>query len=391
MTCSNDGSIAVVRCGNWQVEKHWEKPHKGFGVNALAVHPTGKLALSTGGDGVLRTWNLVKGRQAYATNLMPRWKLDAKHVSLLRWSPDGEKYLLAVNNKIDVYSVKIAGIKNEVELESKVSCVEFLEDDLIAVGLEDGKVLFYDLSSDKITLELVAHDTRVKCMAKQDNYLVTASSSGEIKLFNFSKTEMTLLNKVSCDARITCLAIAMPIVTVKANKSEPVVEVVEVKEECSSYEPNFVGRGRVIIEEDTQVSSSKNKLKSKQKRKVDVDNSIDSSTTKVKKLKSEKTKEKRVQVADEEPPVKKKKSKSNPDIVVQKKRSKSSVADENENLPVKKKKKLSNNVSNSLDSQKVAKKVKDQNKSKVKVESHETVVSKDKSSKQKKKFKVKQQ
>lgn len=365
------------------MEKHWEKPHKGFGVNALAVHPTGKLALSTGGDGVLRTWNLVKGRQAYATNLMPRWKLDAKHVSLLRWSPDGEMYLLAVNNKIDVYSVKVAGIKNEVELGSKVSCVEFLEDDLIAVGLEDGKILFYDLSSDKTTLEVVVHDTRVKCMAKQDNYLVSASSSGEIKLFNFSKTKVTLLNKISCDARITCLAIALPVVTVKPNKTETVDVAVE-KDETSSHEPNFVGRGRVIVEEDSQVSSKKNKLKTKQKRKTDADDSIDG-TTQVKKLKTEKTKKKRARVALDEPPVKKKKSKTSLDTVVQKKRDKANVADENENLPVKKRKKLNSDVTSSFDSQKLGKKMKD--KSTVRVKSHETVASKVKSSKQKKKLK----
>lgn len=38
-------------------------------VTSLSVHPSGKLALSVGHDGTLRTWNLVKGRQAYATNL----------------------------------------------------------------------------------------------------------------------------------------------------------------------------------------------------------------------------------------------------------------------------------------------------------------------------------
>jgi protein MAK11 len=38
-------------------------------VTSLSVHPSGKLALSVGTDATLRTWNLVKGRQAYATNL----------------------------------------------------------------------------------------------------------------------------------------------------------------------------------------------------------------------------------------------------------------------------------------------------------------------------------
>lgn len=39
------------------------------GVTFIAVHPSGKLALSLGKDLTLRTWNLVKGRPAYTTNL----------------------------------------------------------------------------------------------------------------------------------------------------------------------------------------------------------------------------------------------------------------------------------------------------------------------------------
>lgn len=42
--------------------------HRG-GVVGLAVHPSGKLALSVGRDGTLRTWNLIKGRKAYITKL----------------------------------------------------------------------------------------------------------------------------------------------------------------------------------------------------------------------------------------------------------------------------------------------------------------------------------
>lgn len=208
-SCSNDGTIAAVRCGNWQLEKHWQKPHKGLAVNTLAIHPTGKIALSTGADGILRTWNLVKGRQAYAINLVPRLKLDAKNVNVLKWSPNGEKYLMAVNQKIDVYSVELAGIDTEIEFDSKIVCVEFLQNDLIAVGLENGQIKFYDLEKSVQTVEAIAHDIRVKCMAFKKDLLVTACSSGEIKLWKYSKHKLNMIKKVNCGARITCLSLAM--------------------------------------------------------------------------------------------------------------------------------------------------------------------------------------
>ncbi|KOX74682.1 p21-activated protein kinase-interacting protein 1-like [Melipona quadrifasciata] len=208
-SCSNDGTIVAIRCGNWQMEKHWQKPHKGLAVNTLAIHPSGKIALSTGVDGILRTWNLIKGRQAYATNLTPRLKLDAKNVHILKWSPNGDKYLLAVMQTIDVYSVKLAGIEREIKFDSKIVCIEFLNNDLIAVGLENGQIKFYDLEKSVYTVEAIAHDNRVKCIAFKDKFLVTTSSSGEIKLWRYKKYKLDMLQKVNCGLRITCLSFAI--------------------------------------------------------------------------------------------------------------------------------------------------------------------------------------
>lgn len=39
------------------------------GVNSIAIHPSSKLALTLGQNKTLRTWNLIKGRPAYISNL----------------------------------------------------------------------------------------------------------------------------------------------------------------------------------------------------------------------------------------------------------------------------------------------------------------------------------
>ena len=36
---------------------------------SVAVHPSGKLALSAGMDKTLRTWNLMTAKNAYVTNI----------------------------------------------------------------------------------------------------------------------------------------------------------------------------------------------------------------------------------------------------------------------------------------------------------------------------------
>ena len=67
LTASDDNTIAVVRMGSWQVEKTLYK--HSAGVTAMALHPTGKLAFSAGKDKKMITWNLVKARPAFITNI----------------------------------------------------------------------------------------------------------------------------------------------------------------------------------------------------------------------------------------------------------------------------------------------------------------------------------
>lgn len=51
-------------------------------VRSVAVHPSGKLALSTSDDSTLRMWDLVQGRAAYIKRL-------ALPAELVAWAPDG--------------------------------------------------------------------------------------------------------------------------------------------------------------------------------------------------------------------------------------------------------------------------------------------------------------
>jgi len=215
---------------------------------------------------VLRTWNLIKGRQAYAVNLIPKLKLDAKYVTLVKWSPNGEKYLLGVNRKVYLYSVESAGIEKEIELNSKVICAEFLKDNLIAVGLENGQIKFCDLKAQIETIDTMAHSMRVKCMARMNNLLVSASSSGEIKLWKYNKHGLNMLQSVNCGARITCLSLAQICQNISENevKSEDEEEVEEKNKIRVEQE--------VIVEydddeitniEDSQIQTSKTKRKKK--------------------------------------------------------------------------------------------------------------------------------
>lgn len=276
-TCSSDGSISAVHCGNWQIEKHWLKAHKGCTVHSLAIHHSGKLALSTGEDGVLRTWNLIKGRPAYATNLVPKLKLDAKWITIVKWSPDGDKYLLAVNRNIYVYSVETASIEKEFTFNSKVICVEFLSNTLIAIGHENGEITFYNLELvDPHVINIKAHDMRVKCIAHMSDLLVSASSSGEIKLWRYNISSMKLLQTVNCGARITCLSLAS--IFKQEKYEENLVEVKDEEKDLTEEEEEsdltlkevveVIDEGENLTEKKKTDEKKNFKVKSKNNKKV---------------------------------------------------------------------------------------------------------------------------
>ena len=78
ITCGEDGKICILRTGTWRVEKTLLS-HT-MGVIDIAIHPSGKLALTIGKDRKMVTWNLIKGRKAFVTNI--------KEVAdFVRWSP----------------------------------------------------------------------------------------------------------------------------------------------------------------------------------------------------------------------------------------------------------------------------------------------------------------
>lgn len=233
---------------------------------------------------MLRTWNLIKGRQAYATNLVPKLKSDAKWITIIKWSPNGKKYLLAINRYIYIYSVESASIDRELTFDSKVICVEFLKDNLIAIGFENGEIKFCDLRTSVHTMNRKAHSMRVKCIAHMNDLLVSASSSGEIKLWKYNKHSLDMLQTVNCGARITCLCLTQ---TYKDLIRQEEVKLDEDEDKEVKRKSKLRLKQEVIIENEgdwdvTDVTNSKkNMSKIKHKRKKTIEDNVQSLKKKI--------------------------------------------------------------------------------------------------------------
>uniref|UniRef100_A0A224Z2G4 Protein MAK11 n=1 Tax=Rhipicephalus zambeziensis TaxID=60191 RepID=A0A224Z2G4_9ACAR len=208
-SASDDTTVCVWSTGSWQCLKTL-RGHKAE-VLSLAVHPSGKLLLSVSKDKTLRTWNLVKGRNAYITNI----KAVADFV---QWSPDGAYFVIAVGNRLDVYSTEKAGKVHSIDFGKRVGAAAFLSDDVVMLAGDGGNVEVHNVRRKCVYQMFAAHASRVKAMqvvkvpsADDGTFLVTAGSDGSVRVWNVDLENLdaspSLLCEARCGCRITCMAV----------------------------------------------------------------------------------------------------------------------------------------------------------------------------------------
>ena len=99
LSSGEDGSLNIYRTKDFELLKAI-KGHKS-GIEALAVHPTGKLALSVGrGDNTMRVFDLERGVRGAAMKL----ERNARNVI---WIDDGAKYGVSYDRRIDVFQLEV--------------------------------------------------------------------------------------------------------------------------------------------------------------------------------------------------------------------------------------------------------------------------------------------
>lgn len=270
LSASDDNSLAVLRAGSWQVEKTLYK--HSAGITALAVHPSGKIAFTAAKDKKLITWNLVKARPAFITNL----KGIAEFVEV---SPDGTKFAVGLHRKVDIYSLDTAGVEYTIPLKVRANCLVFVNPHTVVVGGESKTIEMHSLIEKRKIKEWEAHSTRVRCMLLlSETRLVTSSScDGSLKLWDFSEENevgVTLVCSVETQCRVTCMTMWHP--GMKANTlkkkrkkvKEPEVEakspMKKMKFVCTDVTPPKTASVELIEEEEV---TEQIKVKAKKKKK----------------------------------------------------------------------------------------------------------------------------
>ncbi|XP_074642593.1 p21-activated protein kinase-interacting protein 1-like [Tubulanus polymorphus] len=264
---SCDGTIGVWNTSNWECLKTL-RGHQGS-VHSVAVHPSGKLALSIGADKTLRTWNLMTCRKAFIKKLK-------KAANQLLWSPDGEKYIVGIENSIDIFQTATTEIEHTITCDSKIHRIVFCGTKHLLVALETGNVDVYDIETNERKLSVKAHSCRVKCMYTLESgeighVLFTVCSDGLLKAWGLildkESIEMNFLAEVDTSFRLMCVTAWNTVANETTSERIESVSAVDSAEKTVSETSVKVQakkrKGKVEIEETNgklQKKSRKDKL-----------------------------------------------------------------------------------------------------------------------------------
>lgn len=191
LSASEDGTLCLFHARDWTVLRSL-KGHKGH-VNSVAIHPSGKVALSVGQDKTLRMWDLMRGKGSASTKLGKgevvcvgdeRCSKLAQRVKLY----DGhcwDRCLLFSHCPHLMYLLRYAAsaspcwclitiqdltLRHTITHPSRIHSLRFCkrvngDGELLLVAAEDKKVSIYQVSEDPqfsptIIAELVGHSNR---------------------------------------------------------------------------------------------------------------------------------------------------------------------------------------------------------------------------------------
>jgi len=293
LSSGEDGEICLWRTKDWEKLTSF-KGHKS-GVTWVAIHPSGKLALSISTDKTLRCWNLVEGKAAYTLKL---YRKDALRIFS---NKTGSLYGIMFDREVIVYDAMNPNQSHSFSHKGRINDFRFIEHegkDYLVTGNEDKKVRIYDVKGEKCIAQWDnGSESRIKCIDVIENegvtLLCTCSSDGIINVWDldavFDLVEMEEeeeeeekkednaimkdledvepISRYKTGCRITCVSFAPPLYDKEEEKEEheikkEIKEEIEVKKEIKEEEESTEKIKQVEV-----TISNKNKKNQNNKRK----------------------------------------------------------------------------------------------------------------------------
>eukprot|EP00245_Coleochaete_scutata_P012247 TRINITY_DN4724_c0_g1_i1.p1 TRINITY_DN4724_c0_g1~~TRINITY_DN4724_c0_g1_i1.p1 ORF type:complete len:448 (-),score=83.53 TRINITY_DN4724_c0_g1_i1:145-1488(-) len=185
-----DSNICVWDADEW-MHLQTLKGHRSY-VNDMTVHHTGRLLLSVARDGLLKMWDLIKGRCTYTTRL-------AEEGELVAFMPQsGKEYTLATGSNVKLFSAESGKEIGVLQHERKVLCMAQTQDNVLVTGTDGGLIEAWDVSSrNRIFSWADTHAVRVRAVV-----ILPSPGAGETSQPSMSQMPPPLIASTSTDGFI---------------------------------------------------------------------------------------------------------------------------------------------------------------------------------------------
>lgn len=278
---SDDGKILIWRTKDWELFGTL-KGHQGK-VNDLAIHPSGRVAISVSTDKTIRLWNLMTAKKAGVLKIKGKDHLGQLG-EFVRWTGSGKHFVVALLNQIFVYELDSeARLVNKLKYGSTLMCMEILvvEDvEYLVTGHGDGSIEFLELGrvlnvektnpNIEPTFVLRGHLNRVKDLSFFNEepdvhgvpYLVSVSSDGRIVVWNLTEKVRDQVAVYDSGERLNCVAVCGEGVERADTMKRPIEDVEKFDGSESEYDTDGEELRKVLLK-DTKKKKGKKQKKSK--------------------------------------------------------------------------------------------------------------------------------
>lgn len=204
LSASDDNRICIWRARDWEVLGEL-KGHKAGGINDIAIHPSGRIAISAGNDHTLRLWNLMTARKASVLKLGSDVALKCK------WAPDGSSFILGFDKKVVVYSAaESVPIGRTLKLASPLQYMDiytFGGTDYLVTSHSNGSIVFTPLEQLTKDEEEESNDEELSTAAGKlpEGAFQLVGHGVRVKQFSFfhyEPTDVHYMSSVSSDGNL---------------------------------------------------------------------------------------------------------------------------------------------------------------------------------------------
>lgn len=219
------GKIVIYKRKDMSVQ-HILPGHDEKGVNCIAVHPSGKMALSGGRDGKICLWDLMRGRLAFVNKIPNPSKGRKATVNHIVWSNDGQRYAYCTHEG-NIQAREMASGQTLLDIQmhpgGRANQICFIGGDdgiFLAAGCNDGGLPVFAVGSvdeedeeagtrraimaiEPVEGVATAGDERFKCIQSVNGgsgfLVVTANSGGIISVIDLEGAAHMMMSDDDAD------------------------------------------------------------------------------------------------------------------------------------------------------------------------------------------------